>query len=57
MPITTVSIGVDGPCLLLGEGGYRQAIVGTLSLDDDLWVNGNTRFMWRQVLNMDEPPF
>jgi hypothetical protein len=32
MPIPTVSIGIDGTCLLLCEGGYRQAMVGTISL-------------------------
>lgn len=39
MPVTTVSIGVDGTCLLctcllLCEGGFRQAMVGTISLYD-----------------------
>lgn len=32
MPVSTVSIGVDGTCLLLCEGGFRQAMVGTISL-------------------------
>lgn len=35
MPVTTVSIGVDGTCLLLCEGGFRQAMVGTISLYDE----------------------
>ena len=35
MPIATVSIGVDGTCLLLCEGGFRQAMVGTISLYDE----------------------
>lgn len=34
MPVATVSIGVDGTCLLLCEGGFRQAMVGTISLYD-----------------------
>ena len=32
--ISTVSIGMDGTCRLLCEGGYRQAMVGTISLYD-----------------------
>lgn len=34
MPVATVSIGVDGTCLLLCDGGFRQAMVGTISLYD-----------------------
>ncbi|WP_068818270.1 ISKra4 family transposase [Phormidesmis priestleyi] len=34
MPVTTISIGIDGTCLLLCEGGFRQAMVGTISLYD-----------------------
>jgi hypothetical protein len=33
-PILTVSIGLDGTCLLLCQGGYREAMVGTLALYD-----------------------
>jgi hypothetical protein len=33
-PIATVSIGLDGTCLLLLEDGGRQAMVGTISLYD-----------------------
>lgn len=32
MAIETVSIGVDGTCMLLSEDGWRQAMVGTISL-------------------------
>jgi hypothetical protein len=32
--IATVSIGVDGTCLLLCEDGFRQTMVGTISLYD-----------------------
>lgn len=32
--VATVSLGVDGTCLLLCEDGFRQAMVGTLSLYD-----------------------
>jgi len=33
-PVRTIGIGLDGTCLLLVEDGYRQAMVGTLSLYD-----------------------
>lgn len=32
--ITTVSIGLDGTCMLMCEGAYRQAMVGTIALYD-----------------------
>jgi hypothetical protein len=32
--VKTVSIGMDGTCMLLCEDGYRQAMVGTLSFYD-----------------------
>jgi len=34
MPVATVSLGIDGTCLLLCEGGFRQAMVCTISLYD-----------------------
>jgi hypothetical protein len=33
-PVHTVSLGLDGTCMLLVEDGYRQAMVGTVSLYD-----------------------
>lgn len=33
-PVRTIGIGLDGTCLLLVEDGYRQAMVGTVSLYD-----------------------
>jgi hypothetical protein len=33
-PIETISVGLDGTCLLLTESGHRQAMVGSLSLYD-----------------------
>jgi hypothetical protein len=33
-PVRTIGIGLDGTCMLLVEEGYRQAMVGTLSLYD-----------------------
>lgn len=32
--IKTVGIGLDGTCMLMCEGGYRQAMVGTIALYD-----------------------
>jgi hypothetical protein len=32
--ITTVGIGLDGTCMLICEDGYREAMVGTVSLYD-----------------------
>lgn len=33
-PIKTVSVGLDGTCMLMMEDGYRQAMVGTIALFD-----------------------
>lgn len=33
--IKTVGIGLDGTCMLMCEGGYRQAVVGTIALYDN----------------------
>jgi hypothetical protein len=33
-PVSTVSIGTDGTCMLLCEGGYRETMTGTLTLYD-----------------------
>lgn len=33
-PVKTVSIGLDGTCLLMCQDGYREAMVGTISLYD-----------------------
>lgn len=32
IPIETISIGMDGTCMLLCEDGYREAMTGTISL-------------------------
>lgn len=45
MPVTTVSIGIDGTCLLLCEGGFRQAMVGTISLYDMLGERQHTIYL------------
>ncbi len=33
-PIGTITIGMDGTCLLMCEDGWREAMVGTIGLDD-----------------------
>lgn len=32
--VATVSVGLDGTCMLMCDGGYRQAMVGTIALYD-----------------------
>jgi len=35
-PVSSVSVGLDGTCMLMSEDGYRQAMVGTIAfLDKD----------------------
>jgi hypothetical protein len=34
MEISSVAVGLDGTCMLLCEGGWREAMVGTISLYD-----------------------
>lgn len=43
--VATVSIGVDGTCLLLCEGGFRQAMVGTISLYDSEGERQHTTYV------------
>lgn len=43
--ITTVSLGVDGTCLLLCEDGFRQTMVGTISLYDALGERQHTTYV------------
>jgi hypothetical protein len=33
-PVATVAVGLDGTCLLFGEGAWREAMVGTLAFYD-----------------------
>lgn len=33
--VHTVSVGVDGACMLMGKDGWRQAMVGTIALYDE----------------------
>lgn len=34
MPVKTISLGLDGTCMLMVEGEWRQAMVGTIALYD-----------------------
>lgn len=34
MPVKTISVGLDGTCMFLVDGGWRQAMVGTVALYD-----------------------
>lgn len=43
--IETVSIGVDGTCMLLCEDGWRQAMVGTISLYDSQGERQHTTYI------------
>ena len=33
-PISSIAVGLDGTCMLLAEDGWREAMVGTISLYD-----------------------
>lgn len=44
-PTTTVSVGLDGTCMLLCEGGWREAMVGTVSLYDGLGERQHTIYL------------
>jgi hypothetical protein len=43
--IPTVSIGLDGTCMLLCREGYRQAMVGTISLYDQAGERQHTTYI------------
>jgi len=45
MPITTVSIGMDGTCVLMCEDRYREAMVGTISLYDAAGARQHTTYL------------
>lgn len=44
-PIATVSIGVDGTCMLMCEEHYREAMVGTISLVDSQGERQHTTYI------------
>lgn len=44
-PVETVTIGVDGTCMLLCTDGYREAMVGTISLYDKQGERQHTTYL------------
>ncbi len=44
-PIQTISIGIDGTCMLMCEERYREAMVGTISLYDAQGVRQHTTYV------------
>lgn len=45
VPIPTISIGLDGTCVLLCQEGFRQAMVGTISLYDASGARQHTTYI------------
>jgi hypothetical protein len=43
--IKTIGIGLDGTCMLMCEGGYRQAMVGTIALYDSDGERQHTTYL------------
>ena len=43
--IKTISIGLDGTCMLMCGGAYRQAMVGTIALYDELGERQHTMYV------------
>ena len=52
VPVRTISVGLDGTCLLLVDDGHRQAMVGTVSLYDRDGERLHTIYMWRRLRSM-----
>lgn len=44
-PVKTISVGLDGTCMLLVNGGWRQAMVGTVTLYDRLGTRLHTTYI------------
>jgi hypothetical protein len=44
-PTTTVAIGLDGTCLLMGEDGWRETMVGTLAFYDKAGERQHTVYL------------
>ncbi len=45
VPIPTISVGLDGTCVLLCQEGFRQAMVGTISLYDAAGERQHTTYI------------
>ncbi len=44
-PVTTVTLGLDGTCLLMCEDGWRETMVGTIGLYDKAGERQHTTYM------------
>jgi len=44
-PTATITIGIDGTCLLMCEGGWRETMVGTIGLYDEAGERQHTIYM------------
>jgi hypothetical protein len=44
-PVTTITVGVDGTCLLMGEDGWRETMVGTIGFYDRAGERQHTIYM------------
>ena len=56
--VKTVSIGMDGTCMLLCEDGYRQAMVGTLAFYDKggVAIAHNVNVQFNLIINEHKLP-
>lgn len=45
MPVKTISLGLDGTCMLMVEGEWRQAMVGTIALYDRMGERLHTTYI------------
>ena len=43
--VTTIGIGIDGTCLLMCEDGWRESMVGTISLYDQAGERLHTTYI------------
>lgn len=43
--VTTIGIGIDGTCLLMCQDGWREAMVGTISLYDQAGERLHTTYI------------
>jgi hypothetical protein len=44
-PVSTVGVGLDGTCMLLCKDGYRETMVGTITLYDKLGTRQHTTYI------------
>src|SRR5687767_5551947 len=44
-PVGAIAVGLDGTCLLMGEGGWRETMVGTIASYDNAGERRHTIYM------------